>query len=65
MKLSNILSVKKKCDKCGKNQRPDFTIKRAAIHIHFPFYEYFGFDLCPLCLEELDNLLIKFLNLEQ
>lgn len=28
--------------------------------IHFPFYDYFGFDLCESCLKKLDNKLNKF-----
>jgi len=44
----------KKCDKCRKRNTQKRIIKRGCFMLHFPYYNYIGFDLCEDCLIKLE-----------
>lgn len=48
----------KKCDKCSKRSLEE--IKRVCFMIHFPYYDYVGFDLCNDCLNKLEGRIEDF-----
>lgn len=48
----------KLCDRCLKEEQ----CKRMCLQIHFPYYNYVGFDLCSNCEEELNTLFNEFFN---
>ena len=53
--------IYKKCDKCKKRRSlKSGKIKRACFMLHFPYYSYFGFDLCDDCLKKLEARLNYF-----
>jgi len=55
----------KKCDKCGLNNKiKGILIYRVCFMIHFPYYSYFGFDLCSNCLKKLEKNLGRWLNID-
>jgi len=51
----NIKPINKKCDKCKKRNTQKRIIKRVCFQIHFPYYDYAGFDLCEDCLKKLER----------
>lgn len=52
----------KKCDRCKRKSSKKLKIFRLAIHKHFPYYDYFGFDLCEDCLIKFEKKVERFLN---
>lgn len=52
------MATMKKCDRCFKEGQ----CKRMCFQIHFPNYNYVGFDLCSECENKLNILLDTFLE---
>ncbi len=53
------------CDKCNKRSSKKRIIKRFCFMKHFPEYDYFGFDLCGNCENELSGIIDKFFGLKK
>lgn len=54
------IGIVKKCDKCGERSLKQGVIKRVCFMIHFPYYDYAGFDLCNSCLNKLEKQIEEF-----
>lgn len=50
----------KRCDKCKRLTSKHRIIYRYAIHKHFPYYDYEGFDLCEDCEKKFIKMLRRF-----
>jgi len=53
-------AIKKYCDKCKKRKHK--PIVRFGILRQFPYYLYFGFDLCSKCDKKFIKLVDEFLK---
>jgi len=61
MIIKKYSNTYKKCDRCKESNKEQLVF-RVCLMIHFPYYDYFGFDLCEDCLKDFQSLTQNFLK---